>query len=146
MKRLFVICIILCSFGIAYSADELFVIGENITIKMPMESSAVGMYFPTDETIAVGLSYTAFRIQHTGLKDFSLDIDGTVAKEVNENKDTLAGIGLKVNYNVQQVDEETGFVFVPSIGVTALNNIKSFDTVLQDYRIAIYGTMILYKF
>ena len=73
-----------------------------------------------------------------------MDFDGTLAKEVNADKDNLAGIGVKLAYNIQKVDK-AGFAFIPSLGITALNNVKSFKTVLQDYRIAIYGTAVLYK-
>lgn len=114
------------------------------SLTMPMETTASGFWFPTDNTIAVGISHTVARLAYSGLPKVSLDLDGTLAKEVNEEKDNLAGIGVKINYHVQKATD-TGFVFVPSIGVTALTNIKNIKDVLKDYKIAVYGTMILYK-
>ena len=115
-----------------------------INVSMPMETTATAFWFPTDDTIAVGVSHTVLRVAHTNLPKFSLDLDGTLAKEVNEAKDNLAGIGAKINYHVNKATE-TGFVFVPSVGVTALKNVKNIKDIAEDWRVAVYGSLILYK-
>jgi hypothetical protein len=110
-----------------------------------MQTGVTGYWFPQNDTIAVGTFLTVLRVEHSSLPLWSIDLDGTLTKEVNENKDTLAGIGLKLNYNVNYTDD-TGFVFVPSLGVTVMNSIKSFDTIVMDFRPAVYGSVVLYKF
>ena len=117
----------------------------DFTITVPMETGITGFWFPDDDTIAGGVSLTVMRLQHAKIEKFSLDLDGTLAKEINENKDTLAGIGVKVNYLVGQTNE-AGLVFEPSIGVTLLNNVKAFEDVITGFRVAIYGNIVLYKF
>jgi len=117
----------------------------DFTITVPMETGITGFWFPDDDTIAGGVSLTVMRLQHAQIEKFSLDLDGTLAKEINENKDTLAGIGVKVNYLVGQTNE-AGLVFEPSIGVTLLNNVKAFEDVITGFRVAIYGNIVLYKF
>lgn len=113
-------------------------------IEYPAETNVTAFWFPSDNSLAAGVSHTVLRISHTDIDKFSLDLDGTLAKEINTEKDNLAGIGIKLSYNITKVDK-TGFTFIPSLGITALNNIKSLKTVLQDYRIAIYGTAIMYR-
>ena len=115
-----------------------------INVSMPMETTVTGFWFPTDDTIAVGVNHTVLRVAHSNLPKFSLDLDGTLAKEVNEAKDTLAGVGVKVNYHINKTTE-TGFVFMPSIGLTALKNIKGFKDIAEDWKLAVYGSVILYK-
>ena len=140
MKKLLslvTVMLVLVSFGIAQA-------GEGFSISIPMETTATAFWFPTDDTVAVGISHTVLRAAHSSLPSFSLDLDGTLAKEVNEAKDNLAGIGLKVNYHVQKATE-AGFVFVPSVGVTALKNVKNFKDIALDWRVAVYGSVILYK-
>ena len=135
-KILLAVVMVLCMAGFAQASE--------FSVTMPMETTASGFWFPTDDTIAVGISHTVARLAYSGLPKVSLDLDGTLAKEVNEEKDNLAGIGIKINYHVQKATD-TGFVFLPSLGVTALTNIKNIKDVLKDYKIAVYGTMILYK-
>ena len=113
-------------------------------VEFPMETNVTGFWFPTDDTFAMGVSHTVLRLSHSDIPKVTLDLDGTLAKEVNADKDNLAGVGVKLAYNIQKVDK-AGFAFIPSLGVTALNNVKNFKTMLQDYRIAIYGTLLLYK-
>lgn len=113
-------------------------------LEYPMETTVTAFWFPSDDTFAAGISHTVLRLSHSDIPKFSLDLDGTLAKEINVNKDNLAGVGVKINYNLQKTDK-TGFTFIPSLGITALNNIKSFRTILQDYRIAVYGTAIMYR-
>lgn len=113
-------------------------------VEFPMETTITGFWFPSDDTVAAGVSHTALRVSHSAVPNFSLDLDGTLAKEINVAKDNLVGIGVKVTYNIKKADT-TGFVFMPSVGVTALNNIQNFKTMFQDYRIAVYGTILLYK-
>jgi hypothetical protein len=120
---------------------------KKFTVTSPMETNVVGFWFPSDGTFAVGLSQTFLRIEHTSIPKLSLDLDFTIAQEVNENKDTLAGIGVKLNYNSKKADS-TGFVFIPSLGITALNDFaknKAFKEIAQNIRIAIYGSILLYK-
>ena len=133
----FLITILLVTF-FAVSAQAEF------KVEFPMETNATAFWFPTDDTFAMGISHTVLRVSHPDIPKITLDFDGTLAKEVNADKDNLAGIGVKLAYNIQKVDK-SGFAFIPSLGITALNNVKSFKTVLQDYRIAVYGTVILYK-
>ena len=60
---------------------------------------------------------------------------------------TLGGIGVKFNFDVLPSDKE-GFTFLPSIGVTALNNFaefKKFDDIMDNYEVAVYGTLLLYR-
>lgn len=113
-------------------------------IEFPMETNLTGFWFPSNNAFAIGVSHTVLRLSHTQIPKVTLDFDGTLAKEINIEKDNLGGVGIKINYNIQKATE-TGFVFTPSLGITALSNIKSFATILQDYHIAIYGTLILYK-
>ena len=136
MKSLLLsLIMVLCLVGIAQAEFK---------VEFPMETNVTGFWFPTDNSVAVGVSHTVIRVSHSNVDKFSLDLDATLAKEINADKDNLAGIGLKVNYNIQKADK-TGFVFTPSIGITALNNVKSFATMFQDYRIAAYGTLLLYR-
>lgn len=120
---------------------------EGFKVTSPFETGAVGFWFPGDGTFAMGLSQTFLRVEHTSIPKLSLDLDATIAQEINEGKDTLAGIGAKLNYNVQKVTS-TGFVFAPSLGITALNNFaknKAIKDIAQNFKIAIYGTILLYK-
>jgi len=60
----------------------------------------------------------------------------------------LSGPGLKVNYDVDMVDK-SGFTFKPSIGLTTLRNIEGLNMasdILKNWRVAIYGSVVLYKF
>ena len=109
-----------------------------------METNITGFWFPTDNTFAMGVSHTVLRLSHSDIPKVTLDVDGTLAKEINIDKDNLAGVGVKLAYNIQKVDKE-GFAFIPSLGITALNNVRKLGSILQDYRIAVYGTVILYK-
>ncbi len=118
-----------------------------------MKTGATAFWFPSDNTIAYGVSETVLTLKyadvnHPMLSKLSLDLDGTLAQEVNVNKDTLYGIGVKVNYNTAMTNS-TGVAFEPSIGITALRNMKGINSltdIYTDMRMALYGTIVLYKF
>lgn len=119
----------------------------NVSVTFPMETGATAFWFPSDGTYAVGLAHTFLRVKYGAIPNMQLDVDATVAREVNQDKDTLAGVGVKVGYK-PSTGTLTGFAFEPSIGVTALNNwtkSKILSEILQNYRIAIYGTILLYR-
>jgi hypothetical protein len=126
---------------------------QGFSLKSPMETAVTAFYFPSDKTIAGGIAETVLRAKWTDtdfptLSKITVDLDVNIAKEVNENKDTLYGPGLKVNYDVDMVND-TGFTFKPSIGLTALRNIEGLNTasdILKNWRLAIYGNIVLYKF
>ncbi len=147
MKKILLTVLMILCFTVPAMATD----GWNVT--MPFETGVTAFWFPTDNTIAGGLSETVLRIQYIDvnrpmLSKFSLDLDGTLAKEVNEAQDTLYGLGVKVNYHVVATSS-SGITFEPSIGVTALRNLKGINDIsdiLKDYKIAIYGNVVLYKF
>ena len=117
------------------------------SITSPMETSAVAFWFPKTGTYAGGVSHTFLRLSHSAITFMSLDFDGTLAQEVNQDKDTLVGLGAKANFNTTK-NTEKGFKFLPSIGVTALNNFSKFKAlkdIVQNYDIAIYGTLLAYR-
>jgi len=138
MHKLLILLVVVLMLGCFSTAQA------EVNVSMPMETTITGFYFPTDDTIAVGVNHTVLRVAHSALPKFSIDLDGTLAKEVNEAKDTLAGAGVKVNYHINRTTE-TGFVFMPSIGLTGLKNIKSFKDIAEDWKLAVYGSVILYK-
>ncbi len=58
----------------------------------------------------------------------------------------MAGIGIKANLNVAEITQK--LTFLPSLGITALNNFEKFRTIediIKNYEIAVYGTILLYK-
>ena len=127
--------------------EEIIATNEVFNVIFPMETGAVGFWFPTSGAFAAGVSHTFMRISHSDIESISLDFDGTIAQEVNQDKDTLGGIGVKFNFDVLPSDKE-GFTFLPSIGVTALNNFaefKKFDDIMDNYEVAVYGTLLLYR-
>lgn len=141
MKKIaiMVILAIVALTGTIYASD--------FSVSVPMETGATAYWFPGDNTFAAGVSETVLRMKYAKLDKFSLDLDGTLAKEVNADSDTLYGIGCKVNYNIAYTNS-SGITFEPSIGVTALRNMKNITKaadLLNDYRIAIYGNMVLYR-
>lgn len=126
---------------------------DGFSVTVPMETAITAFYFPSDETIAGGIAETVLRVKWVDsawptMSKFTLDIDANIAKEINEAKDTLYGPGIKLNYDVDMVND-TGFVFKPSIGITALRSLKGLNSVadiVKDFRLAIYGSIVLYKF
>ncbi|MEJ2700190.1 MAG: hypothetical protein P8Z70_11100 [Desulfuromonadales bacterium] len=118
-----------------------------LLVTSPMETGAVGFWFPGDGSFAAGIAHTILRASHSSVPKLTLDVDATIAQEVNQTKDTLGGIGFKLGYNVIP-PSQVGFSFAPSIGLTALNDFETFHTIgdiLTHYRIAVYGTVLLYK-
>lgn len=118
-----------------------------LLVTSPMETGAVGFWFPGDGAFAAGVAHTFLRVSHSAIPKLTLDIDATIAQEVNQDGHTLGGIGAKLGYNVIP-PSETGFSFAPSIGITALNDFAKFKTIgdiVGHYRIAVYGTLLLYK-
>jgi hypothetical protein len=119
----------------------------------PFKTGVTGFWFPTDNTFAGGLNVTALSVRYISaenptLSKISLDLDGTIAKEFNAANETLYGIGIKANY-AKDMTSKTGLMFEPSIGATALRNLKGitgWPDIFRDYRFAIYGTVVLYKF
>ncbi len=144
MKKVFMVLVLLFMAGFAGYAFAQEPVEKGFKLTFPQETAATAFWFPSSDSFAAGVSHTVLRVSHSDIPKFSLDLDGTLAKGVNAEKDNLAGIGIKLNYNIQTADK-TGFTFIPSIGISALNNVKSFKTVFQDYRIAIYGTAIMYR-
>ena len=117
------------------------------TITFPQETGVTAFWFPNSGTYAMGLAHTWIRVQHSILPKIQLDGDITIAQEVNQDKDTLLGLGVKVAYKPSK-NEITGFAFEPSIGITLLNNFqkfKAFNDIYQNYEAAIYGTLLLYR-
>jgi hypothetical protein len=135
--------------SISYAEDDAQ--GWNLTA--PFETGVTAFYFPTDSTIAGGVSETVLRIRFVDvnrpiLSRLSLDLDGTLAQAVNQDKDTLYGVGFKVNYDINMYGP-SGVTFEPSIGITALRNAKNISglsDLMKDYKIALYGTIVLYRF
>lgn len=126
---------------------------QGFSVTSPMETGITAFYFPSNKTIAGGIAETVLRVKWTDvdfptLSKITTDLDVNIAKEVNESKGTLYGPGLKLNYDVDMVND-SGFTFKPSIGLTALRNIEGLNTatdVLKNWRLAIYGNIVLYKF
>ena len=130
----------------AATTDVVVLQTGGFTITSPMETSAVGFWFPGDGTFAAGIAHTVLRARHEAVPKLHLDIDGVIAQEVNQDKDTLAGVGFKLAYESNVT--KAGFTFEPSLGLTALNNFakwKTADDILRNYRVAVYGSLLLYK-
>jgi hypothetical protein len=138
-------------FSIPVFAENAPVLGWDIS--MPFKTGVTAFYFPTNSTYAAGVSTTIVSIKNNDpinpvLSKFSFDLDATIAQEFNETNDTLYGLGMKINYEKNMISK-TGVTFTPSIGVTALKNLKGVNTgaeLVRDYRFAIYGNIVLYKF
>lgn len=153
MKKVFKV------FGVILVMSLLFAFGckeaqaEGFEISTPLETGVTAFWFPEDNTLAGGISFTALRFKYVSpnlptLSKIAIDLDGTVAKEINETQDTLYGIGAKASYDVDVIDQ-TGFVFKPSLGITALRDIhgiREAGDLLKDFKFAVYGTVVLYKF
>ena len=165
MRKIFgvlLLAVLLLGFGTA-QAEETISVTEGflnvesmgpvgLQVTTPFETGITGLWFPGDDTIAGGVNFTALRVKYCDfdfltLCKIAVDLDGVIAKEVNADKETLYGPGIKVNYDIDMIND-TGFTFKPSIGLTFLKNADDFDMkeVLQDWRFAIYGNVILYKF
>lgn len=151
MKKIFgvfLLAVLLLVAGTAQAQEPV----QGLQVTTPFETGITGLWFPGDDTIAGGVNFTAVRVKYCDF-DFptickiAVDLDGVIAKEVNADKETLYGPGVKVNYDIDMIND-TGFTFKPSIGLTFLKNADNFDmqNVLQDWRFAIYGNVILYKF
>lgn len=116
-------------------------------------TGVTAFWFPTDNTIAGGLNTNLARVKNNDpvnptLSKISIDLDATIAKEFNEAKDTLYGVGIKVNY-AQSITNQSGFAFEPSIGVTALRNMEGINEIsdmFRNFKFAVYGNVVLYKF
>jgi hypothetical protein len=118
------------------------------SITFPMETAATGFWFPDTGAFAAGVSHTFMRVKHSAIKFMSIDFDGTLAQEVSQGDNTLFGLGIKANLDFVKLPSDNGFAFVPSIGVTALNNFNEFRTfndIADHYEIAVYGSVLLYK-
>lgn len=124
------------------------IIQAGFQLSNPNETGATGFYFPSDGSMAGGLTYTGLRLKHTAITFASLDIDGTLAQKIGENNnDTLAGLGFKVNFYI--VPTKAGWNFLPNIGYTGLANMKDLKLpadLFKNLKGAIYGTLIQYKF
>ena len=128
-------------------ASEIEPVKDGFAITFPMETGAVGFWFPRDGTFAGGLSHTFMRIGHSDIPKVTVDFDGTIAQQINKDGNTLGGLGIKLNLNIKEL-EEKGFTFIPSLGVTALNDWTQYKTakdILSHYEIAVYGTLVQYK-
>ena len=132
------------------NAEEPPVLPEGFSLTFPMETGAVGFWFPETGAFAAGVSHTFMRVNHSDLESISLDLDATIAQEFSNSKEddlnTLGGIGIKLNFDVLPSDKP-GFAFLPSIGVTALNDFSKFKKakdIFENYEIAVYGTVLIY--
>ena len=157
MKKLILVVIMFLVIGgmggsaLAEDAPPVEPLGWNLTYFNGTGITA--FYFPTDSTIAGGLNTNLSRVSNNDpanpfLSKLSIDLDATIAKEFNEAKDTLYGLGLKLNY-AQTMTSKSGIVFEPSIGATALRNmkdIKEFSDAFRNFKFALYGNVVLYKF
>lgn len=117
------------------------------TVTVPMETGAVGFWFPADGTFAAGLSHTVLRATFTKLPNLRFDLDATIAQQVSETAKTLGGIGVKIGYNLSAATKR-GFAFEPSLGITWLNDFSRFKTaadIFANRKFAVYGTALLYK-
>lgn len=114
-------------------------------VAFPMETGAVGYWFPNTGAFAVGVSHTFIRVGDDRIP-VTLDLDGTIAQEVNQEENTLGGIGVKANFNIST--PEKGLSFLPSLGITLLNDFEKFrkaQDILDNYELAVYGTLLMYK-
>ncbi len=159
MKKIALICMVLMLIAFAScekpaQAEEIMLVeGQGLSLTMPFETGVTAFWFPSDNTIAGGISETFLRVKyvdvnHPTLSKFSIDLDGTLAQEINEGHDSLYGIGIKVNYKIA-MESPTGIAFEPSIGITALRNLRGINVagdIFRDYKLAIYGNIVLYKF
>lgn len=153
-KMMMMMLLIIATAGIGF-ADDTVIAGDiqGFSITTPFETGVTAFYFPTDKTIAGGISETVLRARWVDtdfptLSKIAVDLDLNIAKEVNEAGNSLYGPGLKVNYDVDMLND-SGFVFKPSVGITAVRNLKGLNTVadvIKDFRVAIYGSIVLYKF
>lgn len=140
--------------GSAFAADTPApIVEKGWILTMPFKTGVTGFWFPTDNTFAGGLNVTALSVRYISaenptLSKISLDLDGTVAKEFNVANETLYGIGIKANY-AKDMTSKTGVMFEPSIGITALRNLKgitAWQEIFRGYKFAFYGNVVLYKF
>jgi hypothetical protein len=152
MKKLIMLLMVvmlIATAGMSYAGEGT----DGFSVTIPLETSVTAFYFPTDNTVAGGIAETVLRVKWTDvdyptMSKFTLDLDANIAKEVNETKETLYGPGIKVNYDVDEIDK-SGVTFKPSIGITALRNAKDLNEaadILKNWRVAIYGNIVLYKF
>ena len=112
-------------------------------LSFPQETAATGFWFISSDTYAFGISHTAVRLMFPQITNrISLDLDGTLAREINDNCDTVYGIGVKVNF-FTPVERSTGFNFLPSVGLTGMNKLDDMDNIF-DLKWAVYGTLIQY--
>ena len=145
--------ILVLGFSLPVFAEDSPVVPLGWSVTMPFKAGVTGFWFPSDNTFAGGVNLTAVSLRYNSpenptLSKMSLDLDGTLAKEFNETNETLYGLGVKVNY-AKDMTSKTGVTFEPSIGVTALRNLKGvekFSDIFRDYKFAIYGNVVLYKF
>jgi len=147
MKRFnYVICslitiLVVMFFAINAKAENKF------EVTFPMETGATAFWFPSDGTYALGLAHTVIRVTHTSIPNIQLDADATIAQEINIDKDTLGGLGIKLGYKPSQ-GKLIGFAFEPSLGITFLNDFTKFkkvEDIFTNYKIAVYGTVLLYR-
>lgn len=116
---------------------------DDISLTFPMETGVTAFWFPDSGTFAGGMTHTVARVSLTQLPDVSLDLDATIAQEFNDDRDTMYGLGLKVNLNVTDI-ETLGLEVLPNIGVTALNDFAG-DDFMGGFQVAVYGTLLMYK-
>jgi len=137
-KILLTVLILLMTACFAYAGFNL---------SSPNETGATAFYFPSDGSVAGGLTYTGLRGQHSAIKFASLDLDGTLAQKIGADNDTFGGLGMKVNLHI--LETKAGFNFLPNIGFTWVSNLKKISLpkeFFKDLKGAIYGTLIMWKF
>jgi len=118
------------------------------TITSPKETGATAFWSPKDGTFYGGINFTALRATHAKIDWASLDLDATLAQEINKDGDTLAGLGVKVNANVKKV-VEPGLSVVPSAGITVMSNFNKTEfprDTLTKVEVLIYGTFLMWTF
>ena len=131
-----------------FSGLTCFAYASDWTITSPKETGVTAFWSPKDGTFYGGINFTALRATYAKIDWASLDLDGTLAQEINKDADTLAGIGIKANTNVKKTIEP-GFSVMPSAGLTVMTNFSKNEfpkNTFTKLEVLIYGTFLLYKF
>jgi len=139
-KILLTVLILMFTACFAYASDW--------SVTSPMETGVTAFYNPGTGAVYGGVNHTILRVQHAKVTFATLDVDGTLAQEINEDADTLAGIGVKINSNLLKTKAEPGFNLMPSIGVTAMTNFDKSEFprgIISKAEVLIYGTVIMYS-
>jgi len=118
------------------------------TITSPKELGATAFWSPKDGTFYGGVNFTALRLKHVAVDWASLDLDGTLAQEINKDGDALAGLGVKANTNTAKTIEP-GFSVMPSAGLTVMTNFNKNEfpkNTFTKLEVLVYGTFLMFRF